>query len=446
MTIGSNLSFKIAAILILGFVLFQALILAMMALPADGGERQRYNLPQPMQFRTMVETIEAAPPARRAALIDLFDGSLYSVRLAQTAPPAPATRRAGLDALERRYEAALPGHAVDISGRRPLLGGILGEGRRGGRFFKPVTLSVSVRGGGVLVVDSRPSAIVRARLRERALIGVLGGLAILLVLLLAVRQATRPLVRLATGVRRFSSDLTTPDVPVDGSREMRELSLAFNEMKAQIGVLMAERTRMLAGIAHDMRTYLTRLRLRVDFIDDPAQRAKAGADLDELSALLDDTLLFARRDTGAAPAPVCVDLAMELIALGELRREMGEAVDIAPMPALAVAFDRTALRRMLANLVDNGIRHGGQVRIAAHTEGGWAVVTVQDYGLGVPDAALPRLGEPFGRLDPSRDRETGGAGLGLAIVRALAEREGATVEFANGSAGGLIVTLRFPLW
>jgi signal transduction histidine kinase len=253
-------------------------------------------------------------------------------------------------------------------------------------------------------------------------------------------------LRLATGVRRFSSDLTTPDVPVTGSREMRELSLAFNEMKARIGVLMAERTRMLAGIAHDMRTYLTRLRLRVDFIDDPAQRAKAGADLDELSALLDDTLLFARRDAGAAPAPVRVDLTAEILALGDLRREMGEAVEIAPMPALAVGVDRTALRRMLANLIDNGIRHGRQVRIAAHVEGTLAVVTVQDDGPGVPDAALPRLGEPFGRLDPSRNRETGGAGLGLAIVRALAEREGAAVEFANGSAGGLIVTLRFPLW
>lgn len=444
MTVGSNLSLRITALLLIGFVLFQMAIVATMALPSRGNDRRPYNLPLPEQVHMMVDLLDPAPPARRAMLIDMFNSSLYTVSIRHD-PLAPLpSRRKGLDQLERQYDAALPGHAVDLVGRQPLLDRIAGKGPWPGRFFAPIFITVRLQGGDVLVIDSRPSALVRSWLRERSLIGAIGGLIVLAVLALAVRQTTRPLVRLSRGVRELSGNLDTPDLPVSGSREMRALSAAFNEMKARIGSLLSERTRMLAGIAHDMRTYLTRLRLRADFIDDVDQRTRAIADLDEMAALLDDTLLFARRDADAAPKPQRIDVATELAAIAALRRDMGEAVELLPVPTgLTIQATPIALRRMLANLIDNGLRHGGQVTLSAGAWRGGVKIAVADNGPGVPEAALSHLGEPFGRIDPSRDRSTGGAGLGLAIVKALAERDGAEVSFANRAGGGFVATLAF---
>jgi signal transduction histidine kinase len=202
---------------------------------------------------------------------------------------------------------------------------------------------------------------------------------------------------------------------------------------------------MLAGIAHDMRTYLTRLRLRAEFIDDAEQRSKAAADLDEMAALLDDTLLFAKRDARMAPQARRIDLAAELSAIVALRADMGDAIMLGAVPSdLAIEATPIALRRMLANLIDNGVRHGGHVSVDVTADARAITISVVDDGPGVPPETLARLGEPFGRLDPSRNRETGGAGLGLAIVRALADREGATIRFANRFEGGFLAAVCFP--
>jgi signal transduction histidine kinase len=446
MTVGGNLSFRIATILLGGFVLLQALVWAATTLPGRGSERRPYNLPQPAQLAAMVDTIEAAPPARRSTLVGMFNGSLYTVRLLAQPPAAPPSRRGGLDALEHRYAVALAGHGVRVTGRRPLLGAIAGTPASPGRtLFAPVTISVALRDGHILAVDGRPSPLVRGYLRHRSFLGAVSGLIIIAILLLAVRQTTRPLARLSAGVRRFSTDLDTPDLAVGGSRELRELALAFNEMKTRINELIGERSRALAGIAHDMRTYLTRLRLRAEFIDDPEQRARAGADLDEMALLLDDTLLFARRDAGASAPPRPIALPAEIAAMVAVRAEMGEAVRCGAVPDLTIRADPVAFRRMLANLVDNGVRHGGDVAIEVRIRANRVDIAVLDDGPGVPARALARLGEPFGRIDPSRDRESGGAGLGLAIVRALAEREGGTVRFANRPEGGFAATLSFAI-
>lgn len=444
MIIGSNLSLRITALLLGGFVLLQALIWLVTALPSQGDDQRPYNLPLPTEARTMVDALESAPPARRAALVSAFNGSLYSVQILRERPTVPVTQREGLDLLRVDYAAALPGRDIGLTGRRPLFGNMVGTPPWTGRFYAPITLTVPLRDGDLMVIDSQPSTVIRAYLRQRASLGAAGGLLVLAALALAVRQATRPLVRLSAGVRRFAADLDTPDLPVTGSREMRDLSAAFNDMKARIGGLMAERTRMLAGIAHDMRTYLTRMRLRAEFIDDAEQRAKAVADLDEMAALLDDTLLFAKRDAGAAPQARQIALAPELAAIVALRADMGDAVTLAPVPAnLMIEAAPIALRRMLANLIDNGVRHGEQVSVAAAADDRTVTISVADDGPGVPPETLARLGEPFGRLDSSRNRETGGAGLGLAIVRALADREGATVRFANRQEGGFIAAICF---
>jgi signal transduction histidine kinase len=256
------------------------------------------------------------------------------------------------------------------------------------------------------------------------------------VLWFAVRQTTGPLRRLATNVRALGTDLRTPDAKVEGSAETRALAQAFNDMKARISGLVDERTFILAGIAHDMRTYLTRLRLRADFIDDPQQREKAEQDLDQMSTLLDDNLLFAGIDRSTVAALEAVDIGKATDDFVEARIDAGH-IRTQVAAGTAVMADRAGLERIFGNLVDNGLRHAAHISVSTAVEGDHVLWCFDDDGPGVDAGVIPRLGQAYLRLDPSRDRRTGGAGLGLAIVRALAEAMGGKVHFSQSALGGL---------
>lgn len=440
MTLGTNLSIRIAAILIAGFVAIQFLVFGAMVLPGRQTIDRPYSFPPPAQLAAVVDTLEEASPERRAMLVATLDSSLYSLSV----EPGMAGKTSGGDAtarsVESAYRAALPGHNVRFSLRHVLFPRLIRNTAWPGRLFPPAVLSVSLHGGGALVLTTRPSALVRDFIGERAAVGALAGLLLLVILAWAVRQSTRPVTRLAGNIRTFSTSLDAPDLPVEGGPELRDLAAAYNDMKARIASLVSERTRILAGIAHDLRTYLTRLQLRAEFIDDADQRARASRDLAEMALLLDDTLLFAQ-PTSRPPALERFAIGTELASLVETRREMGDEVTL---EALAddpqVLAERLSLRRAIANLIDNGLRHGTTVSIRVRETDGIEII-VADDGPGVPQDMLPRLGQAFDRLDPSRDRTTGGAGLGLAIVRALMDRQGGLASFRNGEQGGLEVVI-----
>ena len=441
MTIGSNLSLRITLILLFGFVALNLMIIALTTLPSRGDALRPYNLPLPGQAAAIAAAIDRAPPGERAGLVETFNGGLYSVRIEPVMPQPAANISADLTELQGYYAHALPGRQVIVGGRRPLIGRLIGSQPRPARFFAPVTVAIGLH-QGALVITSSPSAAMRAYLRSRSVLGAIGGLVVLLVLALAVRQTTRPIALLSTGVRRFGADLDAPDLPLAGPREIRELAGSFNDMKARIRELMQERTRVLAAIAHDMRTYLTRLRLRAEYIDDPEQRVRAVRDLDEMAALLNDTLFLAE-DEARAPSAIRMDLAEAVTGVVELRRELGDAVTAETDGAAWVTASPIGVRRILDNLIDNGLRHGAGVLVRLVRVNEAVELIVEDDGPGVAPEILARLGEPFTRGDPSRNRETGGAGLGLAIVRALAARDGAVVAFANRAEGGLRVTVRY---
>ena len=456
MSLAANLTMRLGAIMIVGFVLLQLGIVASLGYP-DGGEAGRpYSLPRPTQLAAMVEAIEAQPPARRAGIVEAFDGGLFTARLAATAPP-PRRGAVGsvLQALTDGYRASLD-RPVRIDARRGPLGRWFGDRSGPGRLLALVRVTVPLRDGGWLIVEGQPSAGMRTYLRRRSLLATVGGVVLILILLLAVRQTARPISRVAAGVRGFAAGRDTPDLPEQGPRDVRELARAFNEMKGRIAGLMAERTRMLAAIAHDLRTYLTRLRLRAEFIDDEAQRARAITDIGEMAMLVDDTLLFAALDSerggGAdADAPMrstSIDLLAAVVRLVAARREMGQTVMLAASvdAKLVVRAPPLALDRIFDNLVGNALRHGSLADVRIEQAGGIARLIVADDGPGVPPDQLDRLAEPFHRLDPSRDRGSGaGAGLGLAIVRALTAQMGGTLHFGRAAIGGLEVEVRLPL-
>jgi len=441
MTIGSNLSLRLAAILLVGFIALQLLLAVV--LPSSDGMRRPYNLPRPEEAAALANALDRAPTGERAKLAEALDGALYSIKLVSA--PLPDRHSDDMQELDASYGAAMPGRKVEVNGKRPRLGRWIGSAARPARFFAPIRVSIGLKAGGVLMISSQPSESARAYLQGRAVLGALGGLALLLALMLAVRQTTRPLSQLSRGVRRFAGNLDTPDLPIGGPREVRELATAFNDMKAQIRALIGERTRVLASIAHDLRTYLTRLRLRAEFIDDPDHRLRAVRDLDEMTALINDTLLLADRDSAPPSHPQPVGVAQALAEIVEAHRELGETVTLAPVPSdLAIAATPLSLRRVLDNLIANGLRHGDVVTVSAHATGEAIAIIIEDDGPGVPADALASLGIPFQRFDPSRSRETGGAGLGLAIVRALAGSDQAEVTFAQGAISGLRVTIRYP--
>ncbi|USQ95366.1 ATP-binding protein [Caulobacter sp. RL271] len=305
-------------------------------------------------------------------------------------------------------------------------------------------LSVRLKDGAVLTLRRRAPESARRYLGRVTLACAALLMVTLLMLLVAVRQTARPVASLAQAVTRFGDDLDAAPLPPGGPREIRDLSAAFNTMRERIRGLMDERTRMLAAIAHDLRTYLTRLTLRAEFIADPEQRAKAGADLTEMAQLLEDTLLFARQEAGRGDRARPVAIQRELETLVALRAEMGQAVTLAPGSTVNALVSPVALRRMLNNLVDNAVIYGGVVSLEVEAVGEEVRIAVLDRGPGLPDDVLARITAPFERGETSRSRRTGGAGLGLSIVQALAQAHGGRLVLANREAGGLAAIVVLP--
>jgi len=443
--IRPNLSVRAVAILLGGFVALQLMIVVVTRLPSHGSEQRPYGLPEPAEITIMIAAIERAPAPERLRLAALFDEGLYSVHISPdgVTPSAHETTE-DLVSLGRYYAKALPGHAVAVDARRAWLGALTSD-TRPARLFAPVSLSISLDDGTALVLTSRPSDNIQAFLGRRSLLGAGAGLLLLVILMVAMRQTMRPVTRLALAVRAYRGDGEDLALPVEGAPEVRELARAFNDMKGRISSLIGERTHMLAAIAHDMRTYLTRLRLRAEYIDDAGHRERAVRDLDEMATLLDDTLLLAQGQAARSEPAEPVDVAALIRDAIEARDADPAKLNVdLPDEPVPVRARPLSVRRIVANLVDNSERYAAHVNVALMRRGGQALLVVSDDGPGIMPEMLARLGEPFVRAEPSRNRESGGAGLGLAIVRALAARDGGTVQFENRASGGLRVTVVWP--
>jgi signal transduction histidine kinase len=270
-------------------------------------------------------------------------------------------------------------------------------------------------------------------------------LLILAPVLLIAWRAARPLRTLTQAVRRDPMG-DGPPLVEEGPSDVREVIGAFNASRARIGTMLADKDRMLGAVGHDLRTPLASLRVRVEAVADETLRDKMIATIDEMTAMLADILAVARSGAGKEAAE-SYDVATLLAQMGEEYRTMGKPVTgpdaLPPLPALS---GRPLLvRRALRNLIDNALAYAGSATLRVEWAGGALRLVVRDDGPGIDPALIADLVEPFARGEASRNRATGGAGLGLAIANALAEGEGGRLMIANRSdAPGLDAAIILP--
>jgi len=308
--------------------------------------------------------------------------------------------------------------------------------------FAPFSASLLLADGRWATVDPPRDLIDPWQMRLLMALAITALLLAPLVWLMA-RRLTRPIRVFAEAAERLGADPDAPPLVPSGPSEVRTAIGAFNDMQVRLRDHMRQRTQTIAAIAHDLRTPLTRLRFRAEQMPD-ALRDKTASDVEEMDALIGQAMAFVRGEAQAERREA-MDLAALAAACANGFAETGAAVSFTGGQPLPVLGDPAALRRAIGNLIDNALNFGGNANVEAVRQGDWAIITVSDDGPGLPDAELDAVFEPFHRGERSRNRQTGGAGLGLAVARQAARAAGGEVNLSNRPGSGLEARLTIPL-
>jgi len=266
---------------------------------------------------------------------------------------------------------------------------------------------------------------------------------LLTVAILFLRNQIRPILRLADAAESFGKGREVPNFRPRGAREVRRAAVAFIEMKTRIERAMEQRTAMLAGVSHDLRTILTRFKLELALIGDSREGEAMKKDVDEMARMLEAYLAFARGDSGEQSAPT--DMAAFLDELKADAERHGHSTTVAFHGQPTVTVRPAAFKRCITNLVSNAARHGHSIAIVGHRDHRWLTVTVDDDGPGIPAHLREEVFKPFLRLDDARNQDEGGTGLGLAIARDIARSHGGDITLADSPMGGLRASVRVPV-
>jgi two-component system osmolarity sensor histidine kinase EnvZ len=268
-------------------------------------------------------------------------------------------------------------------------------------------------------------------------------LVLITVAVLFLRNQIRPILRLADAAESFGKGREVPNFRPRGAREVRRAAQAFIEMKSRIERSIEQRTAMLAGVSHDLRTVLTRFKLELALLGDSPEVEAMKKDVDEMARMLEAYLAFARGDSGEQAAPTDVAALLEELR-GDTERN-GRHASVAFKGQPVVTVRPAAFKRCLGNLVSNAARHASSIAIAGSRDHRWLTVTVDDDGPGIPAPLREEVFKPFLRLDSARNQDEGGTGLGLAIARDIARSHGGDIALADSPMGGLRATVRVPV-
>lgn len=444
-----GLSARLVAIV--GTALLAIWVMLLSSVYLANGLRSAAAVPAPEQVAAIVDIVRQTDPARRPRLIQAFNSAILELRLEDDL----AESNAGIDVdvmSDERFEPYRKALGENLLAVTMLARN--GERSRMPRLFggddNPIEFAVALEGAQVLILETRtPFLVAWFGLPVGLGAGLLGSLFALIAVLVLHREL-RPLRRLAAAVDQM--DPAAGPVPVPDVRfsapETRTLVQAFARLQARLHAMIAARLALIGGIQHDVRTFATRLRLRAEQIPDEAERDRAIADIGDIIQLLDNALLAGRAGVGSLDEEL---LEIAPIVEGEILESdiPVENRTLAVRPAAASAMligDRLALRRIVSNLVGNAIKYGRAAHVLLDVEDRWILLTVDDEGPGIPAADRELLFEPFVRLEASRARKTGGAGLGLAVVRSLVEAQGGAIAVGDAPGGGARFTVRLPLF
>lgn len=268
-------------------------------------------------------------------------------------------------------------------------------------------------------------------------------LVLLAVAIAFLRNQIRPILRLADAAESFGKGREVPDFRPRGAREVRRAAQAFIEMRQRIERSIEQRTAMLAGVSHDLRTVLTRFKLELALLGDSPEVEALKKDVDEMGRMLEAYLAFARGDTGEQSAPT--DMAAFLAEVKADAERNGHRASVSFHGYPIVTVKPAAFRRCLGNLVSNAARFASTIAISGHRDHRWLTITVDDDGPGIPPAMREEVFKPFLRLDDARNQDQGGTGLGLAIARDIARSHGGDIVLGDSPLGGLRATVRVPV-
>jgi signal transduction histidine kinase len=466
--IPQSLFSRIVLVLLAGLVVAQLLSFALHMHERRDLLVHASGMQAAQRIADIVRLLDTLEPAERRRIVQVLSAPPLTVRLDDRALALPeqdadaAARAALFGALLRRTlgdgrqvsvvvtqapfilgpGGGKPGRmGADAPGHRMGPGAAMLHGAAGpGLAF---VAQVRLADGAFVTFDSRqPAQTASWPYRLLASVAVLLA-AVIIVSLVAVRWATRPLKVLADAADELGRDIDRPPLPEKGPEEVMRAARAFNTMQARLAGYIRERTRVLAAMSHDLKTPVTRLRLRAELLDDGEAKRKLAQDLEEMEAMIASTLDFLRGLEGGEPVKP-VDVMALLESLQADLRETGGAVEIAGSTATPYPGRPQALKRCLSNLVENAVKYGGGARIRIDDSDARLEIRVEDEGPGLPPDDLEKVFEPFYRVEGSRSRETGGTGLGLTIARSIAEAHGGTLVLRNRVEGGLEAVLTLP--
>ncbi|MBS1180245.1 MAG: envZ 3 [Proteobacteria bacterium] len=408
------------------------------------------------RIATLANLIEETPTSQRGRIL----GALGTNRISYSVTPEPLVKdaitvwpdgetRGKLDEIfgpGREIRAEFADSDWSVSDTRMTMHGD-GHGPTGRQGFRrlPPTLALSVRLSDGAWLNSE-TLLPRPQLWAWPVVmsTFLTVIAISLVTALSVRRITKPLRELAQASDRLGRGEDVPDLPERGPEEIVRANRAFNAMQARVSRFVADRTRMVAAISHDLRTPLTSLRLRAEFIDDDETRERMVDTIDEMTRMTEATLTFAR-DDATAEASRNTDLVALVEAVSADFSDLGHDVTVAGPEHLYLPVRQVSLRRALRNLVENAVRYGVRARIRLERPAAGVIIAVDDDGPGIPEDKMEEVFAPFTRLETSRNLETGGVGLGLATARSVVRAHGGELTLANRPGGGLTATIHLPV-
>ena len=440
---------RITLILVGGLIAVQLITTALHVSERDSLVFRVGSQQSAVRIGDIVRILEATSPAERASIMRAVPADTLKLSYGNPAGSdgTPGEESELLAASREALALALePGVAFRVIDAQPVFlqpdswyAREFGE-RPGVRIHAAVRL----QDGTWITADStepaRPTNFFTRMLRNLLIVD-----AVMLVLcFVAVRQVTRPLSVLAGAAEELGSNIDRPPLPERGATELVQASRALNAMQDRLKRYVQTRMQALAAMSHDLKTPITRMRLRAEMLDDPQLKAKFVKDFDSLQEMVTSTLDYMRGlgDGGELLQPI--DVTALISSLREDAEEAGHQVTVRGDTRNPVMGRSQALKRCLQNLLDNALAYGRRAEITVRDEGGAVDIAIRDDGPGIPEGEMEKVFEPFYRVEGSRNRNSGGSGLGLSIARNIAQAHGGSVKLRNVAAGGLEATLRLP--